>query len=134
MADGTFYAQELMEEVQSKRFDEKDALPWTSSSAFGPDAGENSGNKDTFDDLDDFVGCTDPRVIAPAAGFTRVVTVEYVTLDGSGIWQSCGLVNCINATNCANCTTCCYKRIKVSVSHSNNLGSDVNLETLMSAP
>lgn len=133
IADGTFYAQELIEEVQSKKFDENDALPWTSTSAFGTDAGENRNNKDTFDDLDDFVGCTDSRVIVPAAGFTRSVAVEYVTLNGS-TWQTCGTVNCANSTDCANCTSCCYKRVTVSVSGSNKLGSDINLTTLISAP
>ncbi len=133
IADGTFYAQELIEEVQSKKFDEKNALPWTSTFAFGTEAGENLGNKDTFDDVDDFVGCTDPRVTVPAAGFTRSVTVEYVTLNGS-TWQTCGAVNCVNSTNCVNCTSCCYKRVTVSVSGSNKLGSDINLTTLIRAP
>lgn len=132
ISDATFYAQQLLEEIKSKRYDENDDTPWTSSANFGPDTGESSNNADTFDDVDDFVGCTDPRVTIPATNYTRSVNVEYYRLNGS-TWEACGqAVTCVNPLNCANCNDCCYKRIVVTVSRSDNLVKDVKLATMVS--
>lgn len=124
LADATFYAQELMEEIKSKRFDEKTVSPWTSSIDFGYDTGENGNNKDTFNDADDFVttgtrSCTDPLVIAPATSYSRSVTVDYVTLS-TNTW-----IPSASPTN--------FKRVRVSVSHSRGLVKDVTLVTIVSA-
>ncbi|MBU2437380.1 MAG: type II secretion system GspH family protein, partial [Candidatus Omnitrophica bacterium] len=56
LADAAIYAQELMEEIKSKRFDENASSPW--SSTLGVDSAESSSDRTTFDDVDDFVGCT----------------------------------------------------------------------------
>lgn len=131
IADATFYAQQLMEEIKSKRFDENEDSPWTSSANFGPDSGESSADKDTFDDIDDFAGCTDTEVTTPASKFSRSVAIEYYRLNAS-TWEACGgAVVCSNVTDCTNCNECCYKRIVVTVSHSDNLVKDVKLATLV---
>lgn len=132
LSEATFHAQSLMEEIKSKRFDERTSPPWTDSANFGPDPGESSANKNTFDDVDDFVGATDTAVTAPQAGYIRSVAVEYVTL-GAGAWGACGAVLCQNNSDCTVCNACCYKRITVSVSRPDNLINTVTLVTMMSS-
>ncbi|MFH0790598.1 MAG: type II secretion system protein [Candidatus Omnitrophota bacterium] len=138
LADAAFYAQELMEEIKTRRYDEMTVSPWTSAANFGSEAGENRNNKNTFDDIDDFVtsgpaSCTDPSVLTPAGGYTRSVSVDYVRLNLS-TWESCGsLLACGAATTCTGCNECCYKRITVTVSRTDNLVRNVNLVTIMSA-
>ncbi len=120
IADATFYAQELMEEVKSKGFDENITPPWTKT--LGPDSGETYPN---FDDIDDFNGYSD----TPAAGFTRSVAVDFVRLSGS-TWGSCTFSgNCVAATTCTSCNECCYKRIQVTVS--NNVTGNVTLVSVV---
>lgn len=131
IADATFFAEQLMEEIKSKRFDENSETPWTNSADFGPESGESSANADTFDDVDDFVGCTDTRVTTPATRYTRSVSVEYYRLNAS-TWEGCGSITCVSAVNCASCNECCYKRIVVTVSRDDNLVKDVKLATLVS--
>ena len=132
MADALVYAEVLLEEIKSKKFDENVSVPWTQSANFATaDPGENKNNKDTFDDIDDYVGCTDPRVTTPAPGYIRTVTVTYVYPSGSN-WLTCAQA-CTSETNCSQCAACCYKRVKVSVSRSDNTVRDISLETLMSA-
>ena len=117
LADATFYAQTLMEEIKSKRFDENTSSPWSSS--LGPESGENSNNKDSFDDADDFLGCADTRVTTPATSYNRFAAVGYVSLSGT-TWQDSGSV-----TN--------FKRITVTVSRADGLAKDVNLVTIVAA-
>ena len=132
IADATFYAQQLMEEIKSKRFDENEDTPWTSSVNFGPDSTESSNNADTFDDLDDFAGCADLRITTPASGYTRSADIEYYRLNAS-TWEACGqAVTCVNPLNCASCSECCYKRVVVTVSRNDNLVKDVKLATMVS--
>lgn len=132
IADGVFFAQSLLEEVKSKRFDEKTALPWSNAGTFASaDAGENKNNKDTFDDVDDFVGATDPKVTTPASGYVCTVAVKYVRPLGN-TWQDCS-VSCDSSTDCAQCSACCYKNIRVSVSRPGTAATDISVETLMSA-
>lgn len=120
IADGSFYAQELMEEVKSKAFDENSIRPFTSSSGFSAaEPGESKANSSTFDDVDDFVGCTDAAVSSPATGYSRSVGVDYAYLSGSA-WTACGATTCATSTNCSTCAACCYKRITVTVSRSDN--------------
>lgn len=134
LADATFYAQELLEEVKSKNFDENEAsaAPWTSSANFGPDAGENSNNRATFDDVDDFVGCTDTTVTTPASSYSRSVAVNYVLLNAT-TWEACGAVTCAAASTCTNCSECCYKRITVTVSRTDSVGTSASVTALVSA-
>ncbi len=77
---GVMLAQDLMEEIKSKNFDEKEAKTadgnW--STAMGPDAGESTaGNRSTLDDVDDYNGFSE-NMASPYSGFTRSVTVSYV--------------------------------------------------------
>lgn len=148
VADAIFYTQQLMEEIKSKGFDSNSSSPWTNAINIGVDSGEDRADKDTFDDVDDFVTlclpgysnhptcdktCTDTRVTVPANLYSRSVRVEYVYLDASRNWQPCATpVICIAKTNCANCNQCCYKRIIVSVSRTDNLVKDVNLTSIVS--
>lgn len=122
LADATFYAQELMEEIKSKNFDENTSSPWTPSGSFGPDDGENSNNRATFDDVDDFVGCADTSVTAPAAGYTRSATVDYVSLSG-----------CPSACTWAASGSADYKRISVTVARTDSVGTSASLTALVSA-
>lgn len=136
LADATFYAQALMEEIKSKSFDEKDNPNWTSTADFGPDTGESSNDKDTFDDADDFVGCTDSRVTSPASGYVRSISIDYVRLNTGtepDSWESCGSISCTTSMDCATCDACCYKRITVSVSRADNLVSEVSIVTMVAA-
>ena len=134
IATAGFYAQELMEEIRTKRYDEEISTRWTSSGNFGVDAGENAGDRTTFDDVDDYVGCTHATVTSPATGYSRSVTVEYVMLDVNDRWQPCGTpVNCIDEVDCTSCNHCCYKRVTVSVVRNGGLAGPVNLELILSS-
>lgn len=133
MADGSFYAQELMEEVKSKAFDENSIRPFTSSSGFSSaEPGESKANASTFDDVDDFVGSTDAAVSSPATGYSRSVGVDYVRLNSSA-WTACGAVTCTASTDCLTCAACCYKRITVTVSRSDNQLPPTSETTIVSA-
>lgn len=120
LADSAFYAQQLMEEIKSKNFDESQSSPWTSSASFGPDGGENSNDRATFDDVDDFVGCTDASVTTPGTGYARSAAVSYVTLNVS-TWDEVPS----GASN--------YKRIVVTVSRSGGSALPVSLTALVSS-
>ncbi len=120
IADATFYAQQLMEEVKSKRFDESVTPPWTRT--LGSDGGETYPD---YDDVDDFNGYAD----TPAAGFTRSVVVDFVRLSGS-TWGNCTFAgNCVAAATCTNCNECCYKRVQVTVA--NNSTGNVTLVNIV---
>lgn len=80
-------AQDLLEEILAKKFDENPANPDTPG-RLGPDTGESrSGNPPNrcFDDVDDYDNYTDspPRevdgtVMTDYTGYTRTVIVDYV--------------------------------------------------------
>lgn len=122
IADATFYAQELMEEIKSKKFEDPDQTP-----VFGPESGE-SGHSN-YDDVDDFNGYSD----SPATGYNRCVTVDYVTLSGSNWTGNCGgePTNC-TAPTCEPSEITDYKRIIVRVNRTDNLVSNVTLVTIVS--
>ena len=127
-ADASIYAQGLMEEVVSKQFDQQDESPW--STALGRD-GENAVNASTFNDVDDFINTTDPRIVSPASGYSRWASVEYVNLSATNTWVACQPSPvCGDVTNCTNCNECCYKRITVNVKK-NNLPVNVSLMTVI---
>jgi type II secretory pathway pseudopilin PulG len=112
IAQASFYAQELMEEIKSKKFDENDTSPWTPSANFGPD-GETYPN---YDDVDDFHNSSSPFDYCDNQGvcdddsnrsYQRWVTVEYVVLNTGtdpDSWEASG-------------STTDYKRIRVLASH-----------------
>jgi len=109
MAEATFYAQELMEEIKSKDFADPTQTP-----VFGPESGE-SGRSD-YDDVDDFNGYSDP----PASSYTRSCVVDYVELSGS-TWGA------------ATSPPTDFKRITVTVSRADNLSGNVSLVTIVAA-
>jgi len=76
IAIGTFFAEELMEEIRSKQFEDPNQTP-----GFGPEGGE-SGRAD-YDDVDDFTGYSENH---PSLGYSRSVSVEYAELNGN-TWQ-----------------------------------------------
>ncbi|MCM8800680.1 MAG: hypothetical protein NC912_01485 [Candidatus Omnitrophica bacterium] len=108
IAEATFYAEELMEEIKSKEFvDPQDR----SNPNLGPNSGENQ--RLDYDDVDDFNGYLD----SPAPGYTRRCIVDYVTLN-TNIWESSA-----STTN--------FKRITVSVLRSEQLAGEVSLVTIV---
>jgi len=134
LADANFFTQELMEAIKSKSFDERSAAPYTNSNNLGADSGESSANNATFDDIDDFIGATDPWVTTPAPKYIRFANISYVFLNSTNSWQSCPLpVTCGNITNCTNCNECCYKSVTVGVSRQDNFTSNATLTTIIAA-
>lgn len=131
VSDAGFYAQQLMEEIRSKKFDKNASAPWSSGADFGPDAGQTrSGTGGAgFDDVDDYNGYQD----IPAAGYTRCVTVDYVT-PAAGSWNGTCFpgnpVSC-SAPACASANVTDYKRIIVRVSRNDNLVKDLTLTTVV---
>ena len=82
-------AQELMEEVKLRRWDDsanRRGYPDANgNTTLGVESGEVATNKATFEDVDDFNGWTEARpqnpvgtVIPGLAGYARTVTVAYV--------------------------------------------------------
>lgn len=128
-ADALFYAQGLMEEITLKQFDDHDEDPWSSS--LGVDSGENRADATTFNDTDDFVNTTDPRITAPAPGYKCWVSVEYVILNATNNWIPCGAVPCGSVDNCTACNECCYKRITVNAKRTDNIPVNVSLTTIV---
>jgi len=104
----TDLAQELLEEIRMRRWDENTPFPRTTyitapSSTLGPEAGET--DKTLFDDIDDFNGWTESSVkdplnnaVAAFAGFSRSVTVQYVD---SSLAASAGTTDYKKVTVCA---------------------------------
>lgn len=108
MSQGTFYAQDLMEEIKSKDFVDLDD---PTNTALGPN-GETYPN---FDDVDDFNSYSDN----PDTGYNRCVTVDYVALSDSTWGGTCTPSNptdC-NSPSCNPADATDYKRIQVLVSH-----------------
>jgi len=73
----TGLGQGLMEQVLSKRYDERLEKVGGNWSTLGPDTGEIPGDVSTFDDVDDFNGFSE-TLTGDLAGFTRSVVVQYV--------------------------------------------------------
>ncbi len=118
-------ADELMEEIKSRRFDENNFPDEpVSPGALGVvDSGESSNDRRTFDDVDDYHNwqqsppqAIDGSELPNFSEFGRTVFVEYVTVSGAN-WISSGV-------------TTYYKRITVIVSHPKI--SDRRLETIVS--
>ncbi len=85
-----FLAQDLMEEIRTRKFDEDTpaggGVVAPGSNNIGLEAGENAaGPRNAYDDVDDYHGYTEGTLkdmngvtLAEATGYTRTVTVEYV--------------------------------------------------------
>ncbi len=125
LADALFYGQQLMEEIQSKKFDQHTAAPW--SDTLGPDNAETrlgTGNAG-FNDVDDYNGYSD----SPAPGYSRCVTVDYVALSGTA-WNGTCSPNTPSGCTPASCTAgnvTDYKRITVRVDRNDSLVKDIVL-------
>ena len=78
MSEAGFFAQELMEEIKSKPFEDPNQTP-----VLGPESGE-SGRAD-YDDADDFHGYTDN----PQVGYSRIVRIVYLnsSISDGQEWQ-----------------------------------------------
>jgi len=70
-------AQEFVEEILTRRFDELSVKSGGNWSVIGVDSGENATDMTTFDDIDDFDGWSE-SLGWPYAGFTRSALVIYV--------------------------------------------------------
>ncbi len=119
---GLFYAEEMMEEIKSKRFDENTESPWSTN--LGPDTSttgldgvtpEDNTDHRNWDDVDDYNGYTDN----PTSLYVRSVTVEYEELNGTN-WQP------------ASSSPTDYKKIIVSVARKDGIGGTITLTTLVS--
>ncbi len=93
---GTSLAQDLLEEIRSKQFDE-DILNPTIPGKLGPEKNEQRFNPPTrnFDDVDDYNGYNDSppeeldgTVMSEYAGYNRSVIVEYVNENDFNIVSS----------------------------------------------
>lgn len=131
LADGMYYAQGLMEEIMSKKFDELSGASRTAPLMYESGESRSGIGAQSFDDVDDYNGFTD----SPAPGYSRCVTVDYVTLSGTA-WE--GTCSPASPTTCA-AASCAvpnitdYKRIIVRVRRSDNLGGEVTLVAIKGA-
>jgi type II secretory pathway pseudopilin PulG len=114
----TFYAEEMLEEIRMRHFDNNTKSPW--STVLGPESGE--AYPSGYDDVDDYNG----RVDTPATGYTRTVTVDYVTLGTKQIIGTYTLTPWLHSATATN-----YKRVIVSVSRNDNAVANVDLQVIM---
>jgi Tfp pilus assembly protein PilV len=106
ISDVTFLAQELMEEIKSKRFVDPEE---PDNTALGP----NGGDKD---DVDDYNNAT-PETLA--GGYTRKVNVRYRYVDpADNAWKDSSSVTD-------------YKYIRVTVESSKTTGGSFPLSTIV---
>jgi len=124
VTQATDLANELMEEMKVRRFDEN-MFPDepVSPASLGIDSGENANDRATFDDIDDYDGWQksppqelDGSLLSDFSQFTRAVSVEYVNVNGAD-WVSSGV-------------STYYKKITITVSHPQL--ADKVMETIMS--
>ena len=86
ISDSAFYAEQLMEEIKSKRFDERPEPAWTAANLFGArraDESDETNNRTRYDDIDDYDGFTEPL----PRSFVSLVSVQYANLTGT-TWQA----------------------------------------------
>jgi prepilin-type N-terminal cleavage/methylation domain-containing protein len=105
ISDAAFYAEQLMEEIKSKRFDEQTEPAWTAANLFGAkraDESDETNNRTRYDDIDDYDGFTE----ALPRSFVSLVSVQYANLTGAS-WQAV-----------ASGTTD-FKRVTVNISRKN---------------
>lgn len=132
VADASFYAQELLEEIKSQKYDERSVSPWTFPPNLGPDSGENLNNASTFDDADDFINTTDPRITVPAPLYGRSASIQYARLNSTSAWEVCpAFASCVAPSACSNCNECCYKMITVKVSRGSEIIGNITMSAIM---
>lgn len=124
MPTSVLLAQELMEQVKSRRFDELTTKGGNGnwSTTFSSDTGEDATNKATFDDADDFNGWTQ-NFGANYADYTGTVTVSYVAANNLDTPLTI-------PSPAPNNWTPSYKRIVVSISNANLPGA-IQIVTLL---
>jgi hypothetical protein len=114
-------ANEMMEEIKARKFDERSAKDASSnwSTSLGPDSGESV--KSGFDDVDDFNGYT--QSFPGYTGYTATVNVGYVTTAN---------INAVIAipSPATNGCTSSYKLITVTISNA-ALPANYVLKTLV---
>jgi type II secretory pathway pseudopilin PulG len=83
--DATSYGEQLMEEIRSKRFDERIEIPWTPANFFGAKRADESDetSRARYDDVDDYNGFNETL----PGGFRSLAQVAYVNVTGTS-WQS----------------------------------------------
>ena len=118
---GIVAGRDLMEEILTKRFDEKTTKTGGSWSNIGSDPGDT-----VYDDVDDYDGFVDDSV----SGYRREVSVHYVDPDHAPSGCMNGTqdypLDCFKDDN-----TLDYKRIDIKVSH--NLISDLYFSCIVSS-
>jgi type II secretory pathway pseudopilin PulG len=83
--DSTSYGEQLMEEIKSKRFDERTEPPWTPENFFAAQRADETyeiNNRTRYDDVDDYDGFSE----ALSGSYRSSVQVSYVNLTGTA-WQ-----------------------------------------------
>jgi MSHA pilin protein MshD len=87
-------AQELMEEVLTRKWDENATPPGKTNvpSTIGLDAGEVAGDRSTYDDIDDYDGFVDSPMhdalgttLSAFTGFWSQVSISYVGSDKAAL-------------------------------------------------
>ena len=124
VTQATDLADELLEEIKVKRFDEnKFPDEPVSAGSLGVDFGEDNNNRSTFDDIDDYNNWSknppqelDCTVLTNFNDFTRSVSIQYVKIINNN-WEPSS-------------STTYYKKIIVKVTHPNL--NDKTLETIVS--
>lgn len=108
ISDSAFYAEQLMEEIKSKRFDERTEPAWTAANLFGAQRADESDetNRSRYDDVDDYNGFTE----ALPRSFVSLVSVQYANLTGT-TWQA------------AASGTTDFKRVTVNISRNKLLNA-----------
>ena len=93
-SQAVFLAQELMEEVLTRKWDENATPPGKTNvpSSIGLDAGEAAGDRSTYDDIDDFDSFADSPMhdalgstLTAFPGFWAQVQVNYVGSDKAAL-------------------------------------------------
>ncbi|MBI2338974.1 MAG: hypothetical protein HYU99_01205 [Deltaproteobacteria bacterium] len=116
--------KDLLEDIMARKFDELDAKDangnW--STAFGTDTGEDAGDKNDFDDVDDFDGWNQ-GFGANYVGYSATVSVDYV--DPSDLNTALAIPD-----PAPNDWTPSFKRILVTISNPDLLPSDLTFTTV----
>ncbi|MBI4411483.1 MAG: hypothetical protein HY541_03250 [Deltaproteobacteria bacterium] len=114
----------LMEDIMARKFDELDAKDangnW--STTFGPDIGEDAGDKNTFNDVDDFDGWVQ-NFGADYPGYSATISVDYV--DPADLNTPLAIPN-----PAPNDWTPSQKRIVVTLSNADTLPGNLNFTTI----
>lgn len=108
---GLFLAEQLMGELLGKAYLE----PGAATSAIGPEVGEVNGNRDLFDDVDDYAGWKEPQ----SAGDTGLEYADGTAIPQTGGWSRDVAIVYVQPTNLnvSSVSDSGFKRITVTVGH-----------------